>query len=134
VYIDPAGTPAARRRGLYLKILDLDVVSSEELAAVLESSVMLGPLHTTDDLVKEASWKMVGNVPPTDDERNLPYFLDGTGVVDYFFNRVADTPENRAKVIEESVVPPEWVTAAVRAKRGLEQWRRGYDSMLPRGG
>jgi hypothetical protein len=48
-------------------------------------------------------------------------------VVDYFFQRVPDTPENRARMVRESIVTPETVVAVVRAARSLQTWYPGYE-------
>ena len=113
------------------EVSDFDSAHNVQLDLVLTSPVMLGPLHCTDELVKDFRWKVVGH-RAFDKEIELPYFFDGTGIIDYFYRRISDTPANRAKVVEEFVVPPEMVENAIRAKRNLSPWLPGYDYMLPK--
>lgn len=125
IYNDARG--AAKKRGLYLTVLDRDVAPSDDLAEVARASTILGPLHSEDELVKDGTWVIAGNVRPTESEQRLPYFEDRLGVVDYFFERVPDTPENRARVVDEYIVSAGIVTRVVRAARGLTPWSPLYD-------
>jgi len=126
IYSDSRGSK--KKRGLYLTVLDRDVEAGDDLAEVAAGPRLLGPLHCGIELVKDGTWCIAGSVPPTQAEQILPYFEDRVGVLDYFFERVPDTPENRARMIAESIVTPEVVTEVIRAARGLEPWYPGYDS------
>lgn len=125
IYNDSRG--AANKRGLYLAVLDRDVTGSDDLAEVARAPRLLGPLHSGDELVKDGSWAIAGHIEPTAAEQALPYFEDRIGVVDYFFERVADTPENRARMVDEYIVSPGIVTRVVRAARGLGPWSPAYN-------
>jgi hypothetical protein len=135
VHCDAPDTPRTQLRGLYLKVLDREVSDGDDLAEVVASSpVLLGPFFTINDPIKKKTWRVVGNVPPDERERDLPLFMGSRGFVDYFHRPVPETPENEARLIQEVSFPPHWVEKAVRAKRGLEEWMRGYDRMNPGGG
>lgn len=132
IYNDARG--ARKKRGLYLTVLDRDVAPGDDLREVASAPRLLGPLHCGVELVKEGVWAIAGNVPPTEAEQALPYFEDRLGVVDYFFERVPDTPENRARMVDEYIVQPETIPEVVRAARGLDPWYPGYDRFRSKGG
>lgn len=125
IYNDARGV--AKGRGLYLTVFDRDVAPSDDLPDVTRAPRLLGPLHSGDQLTKDGTWVIAGNVPPTETEQRLPYFEDRIGVVDYFFERIPDTPENRARIVDEYIISPGIVTQAVRAARGLAPWSPVYD-------
>jgi len=131
---DPRGTPKGKGRGLYMKVLDRDVAPGADLREVAAAPVLLGPFQTVDLPVREGKWEVLGNVPTTPQEADLPYFLDRTGVVDYFYERVPDTPQSRQRVVTERVVPPDMIVDAVSAKRGKGEWYPGYDMLLAQRG
>jgi hypothetical protein len=112
-------------------VLDRDVVPGEVPQDAAAAPALLGPFQTIDLPVREGTWEVLGNVPLTPEEQSLPYFLDRTGVVDYFYERVPDTPQNRRRVVTERVMPPDMIVEAVSAKRGKGEWYPGYDMLLP---
>lgn len=125
LHADARGTKV--KRGLYLTVLDCDVTDGENLETVARAPRLLGPLQVTAELVQDGTWVVAGEVALTGEELDLPYFEDARGVVDYFGQRVADTPEARARMVQERVMSPETLVAIIRAARGLDTWYPGYN-------
>lgn len=121
-----------KARGLYLIVHDRDAAPGDDPSQAAQAPRLLGPLFCTPELLREGAWPVVGQVELHEAERQLPYFLDARGLIDYGRERLPDTPENRARVVDEYVVTPELVVSVVRAARGLEQWYPGYDRFRAR--
>jgi hypothetical protein len=115
------------------------VHEGDVLDEVVRAPVLLGPLHPNDELVKEGTWRILGNVPVVAPVSALPCFAltvrrDGAWVdivTNYFGAEVPGSPENHQRVRKQAVGGAGHVTPAVRARRGLSRWMAGYDDWLP---
>lgn len=129
---DSPDVPKNRWRGLYIEVLDREVKPDDLLDEVSRSPVLLGPVFTICELLQTGEWQVLGNVPPTDEERKLPYFMGSRGMENYLHEPVPDTPENRSRMRTERNYSPERLIDAIRAKRGMGAWiPHIYDKMLP---
>ncbi|MFZ5439666.1 MAG: hypothetical protein ACOZQL_06640 [Myxococcota bacterium] len=127
-----ADAPGQSKRGVYLVVLDRDVAEGDDLAEVARARVLVGPMQTIPVHIKSGAWRIAGNVPLTEEEAQLPYLEDRLGMVNFAGERVEDTPENRARMVQERVAPPDLVVDVARAARGLAPWYPGYDDYRPR--
>lgn len=128
-----ADAPGAKvKRGIYLVALDRDVAEGDDLAEVARAPVLAGPMQTVPELITSGEWRIAGHVPLTEEEARLPYFEDRLGMTNFLGERVENTPENRARMVQERVAPPELLVGVARALRGLAPWYPGYDDYRPK--
>ena len=126
--------------GVCVVVLDRDVRPGDDLAEVVRSKVVLGPVHPNDREICEGLWRIVGNAAG-DFDALLPRFettvpRNGKMVKilrDHLGKEVEGTPENRARVCSPSVGGARWLMCAARALRGEGRWLAACDAMLPPG-